>query len=173
LYGLDPSGETPCPAEFLPALSLQCLVAQVKFIPAGTPVSYGATWRPDRPTRLAVLQAGYADGVRRTPNAWTSALLHGRRAPLVGAICMDLCMADVTDIPDVEAGDVAVLLGRQGDQEITVGEVACRLGTIGYEVLCGLASRVPRVYIPAGARAPDGMAVPLSADPLRRGVEAL
>ncbi len=173
LYGLDPSPETPCPAEFAPALSLQCLVAQVKTIPAGTPVSYGATWRPSRPTRLAVLQAGYADGVRRTPKAWTTALLHSRRVPLVGVICMDLCMADVTDVPGVEAGDVAVLLGRQGDQAITVGEIACRLDTIGYEVLCGLASRVPRVYIPAGTMAPDSSVVPLSADPLRRGVEAL
>jgi alanine racemase len=173
LYGLDPSVATPCPPAFQPALSLQCLVAQVKTVPTGTAVSYGATWVAERPTRLAVLQAGYADGIRRTPKAWGSALIRGRRVPLVGAICMDLCMADVTEVPGVEAGDVAVMLGRQGDEEITVGEMACRLGTIGYEVLCGLASRVPRVYVPAGAAALETAAVPLSGSPLRMGVESL
>lgn len=173
IYGLDPSAATPCPSGFTAALSFQCLVAQVKTVPTGTAVSYGATWRAPRPTRLAVLQAGYADGVRRTPQPWGSVLIHGRRAPLVGAICMDLCMADVTDIPDVEAGDVAILLGRQGAAEISINEVACRLGTIGYEVLCGLASRVPRVYVPAGAVVPETTAVPLEGAPLRRGVEAL
>lgn len=173
LYGLDPSAATPCPPEFRPALSFQCLVAQVKAVPAGTPVSYGGTWRAERPTRLAVLQAGYADGVRRSPRPWGDVLIRGRRVPLVGAICMDLCMADVTDVPGVAEGDVAVLLGSQGQEAITVADVACRLGTIGYEVLCGLASRVPRVYIPAGAAAPERDAVPLSGRPLRAGVETL
>jgi len=173
LYGLDPSMATPCPPAFQPALSLQCLVAQVKAVPAGTPVGYGATWVAGRPTRLAVLQAGYADGIRRSPKPWGQVLVRGRRVPLVGAVCMDLCMADVTEVPGVEAGDVAVLLGRQGDEEITVGEVACRLGTIGYEVLCGLASRVPRVYVPAGAAAYPTAAVPLDGSPLRLGVESL
>jgi alanine racemase len=173
LYGLNPSVGTPGPPTFQAALSLQCLVAQVKTIPTGTPVGYGATWVAERPTRLAVLQAGYADGIRRSPKPWGDTIIRGRRAPLVGAICMDLCMADVTDVPGVEAGDVAVMLGRQGNEEITVGEVACRLGTIGYEVLCGMASRVPRVYIPVGGAAPMATAVPLAGSPLRLGVESL
>lgn len=173
LYGLDPSAATPCPPKFRPALSFQCLVAQVKTVPTGTPVSYGGTWYAGRPTRLAVLQAGYADGVRRSPRPWGDVLIRGRRAPLVGAICMDLCIADVTEIPGVAEGDVAVLLGRQGHEEITVGDVACRLGTIGYEVLCGLASRVPRVYVPDGATPPASDAVPSAGRPLHAGVETL
>jgi len=148
MYGLNPSSETPCPPGFRPALSFQCLVAQVKSLPAGVPVGYGSTWQTQRPTCLAVLQAGYADGVRRSPNGWKEVLIGGRRAPLVGAICMDLCMADVTDLPRVQAGDTAVLLGRQGTEEITVQEIAASTGTIGYEVLCNLASRVPRVFVP-------------------------
>jgi alanine racemase len=118
-----------------------------------------------------VLQAGYADGIRRSPRGWGEVLIRGRRAPLVGVTCMDLCMADVTDLPGVQEGDVAVFLGRQGDEQIGVGEVAQRLGTIGYEVLCGLASRVPRVYCPAGAGAFDANTVPLAAQPLRQGAE--
>lgn len=172
LYGLDPSPDTPCPVGFQAALSLQCLVAQVKTVPAGTPVSYGGNWIAARPTRLAVLQAGYADGLRRTPRAWGWALVRGRRVPLVGAICMDLCMADVTDVPGVAAGDVAVLLGRQGQEEITVEKMACRLDTIGYEVLCGLASRVPRVYVPEGVAEPEPGLVPVAGSPLRQGVES-
>lgn len=172
LYGLNPSAQTPCPPEFRPALSFQCLVGQVKTIPAGASVGYGATWRASGPTRLAVLQAGYADGVRRTPQPWGDVLIHGRRAPLVGAICMDLCMADVTGIPEVRTGDVAVLLGQQGGERITVEEIACRSGTIGYEVLCALASRVPRVYLPDSGPAVNDT-VPHGAQPLRVGVEAL
>ena len=171
LYGLDPSPATPCPPGFRPALTFQCLVAQVKTIPAGASVGYGATWRAARPSRIAVLQAGYADGLRRSPRGWGEVLLGGRRAPIVGVVCMDLCIVDVTDLPPVRAGDVAVLLGRQGGQAITVDEVAARLGTIGYEVLCGLASRVPRVYLPAGAPRPDPAAIPASAAPLLQGVE--
>ncbi len=171
MYGLDPTPASHIYKGFRPALSFHALVAQVKSIPTGAAVSYGGTWRAARPTRLAVLQVGYADGFRRTPDSWGHVLIHGQRAPLVGVVCMDLCMADVTDIPAVRPGDVATLLGRQGQEYIGPWDAARAAGTIGYEILTGLASRVPRVYTPAGAVQRDPATPPETGEPLRRGME--
>ena len=142
LYGLDPDPDTPKPADFQPALSLVTRVAQVKDLPAGASVSYGRRWYAAHPSRIATLPIGYADGVRRVP-AWQEALVGGQRAPIVGRICMDYCMLDVTDIPGVARGDEVVMFGRQGNERITVEEVAGWLGTIPYEVTCALSDRVP------------------------------
>ena len=145
IYGLAPSEETPLPVGFRPALAFKTQVAQVKEIPAGEGISYGATYITSAPTRIAVLPVGYADGFRRAPANWGEVLVRGRRAPLLGRVCMDQCMIDVTDIPGVRQGDEVALIGRQGDDELTADEVARKLGTIAYEVTSELLARVPRV----------------------------
>lgn len=145
IYGLSPSDEVSLPEGFRPALAFKTQVAQVKEIPAGEGISYGATYVTSAPTRIAVLPVGYADGFRRAPANWGEVLVRGQRAPLVGRVCMDQCMIDVTHIPGVRQGDEVVLIGRQGEDELTANEVAQRLGTIAYEVTAELLARVPRI----------------------------
>ncbi|HVC31975.1 MAG TPA: alanine racemase [Chloroflexota bacterium] len=148
LYGLDPSEHVRCPAGFRPALTFKTLVAQVKELPAGSPIGYGGTFVTARPSRIAVLPVGYGDGFRRSPHDWHDVLVRGQRAPIVGVVCMDMCMIDVTDVPGVRPGDEVVLIGRQGQDEITVAEAARKLGTIPYEVVTQLLARVPREVAP-------------------------
>jgi alanine racemase len=145
IYGLAPSEEVPLPAGFQPALAFKTQVAQVKEIPPGEGVGYGATYVTVRETRIAALPVGYADGFRRAPATWGGVLIHGREAPLVGRVCMDQCVVDVSHIPDVRRGDEVVLIGRQGETTLSAEEVARRLGTISYEVVSALLARVPRV----------------------------
>jgi alanine racemase len=145
VYGLAPSPEVRLPEGFQPALAFKTQVAQVKEIPAGEGISYGATYVTERPTRIAVLPVGYADGFRRAPANWGEVLVRGQRAPLIGRVCMDQCMVDVTHIPGVRLGDEVVLIGRQGSEELTAEAVAERLGTIAYEVTAELLARVPRI----------------------------
>ncbi|HEX9037825.1 MAG TPA: alanine racemase [Ktedonobacterales bacterium] len=145
IYGLPPSDEAPLPAGFAPALAFRTLVAQVQEIPAGEGISYGATYQTADPTRVATLPVGYADGFRRAPANWGEVLVRGRRAPILGRVCMDQCMIDVTHIPGVEQGDEVTLIGRQGDDELTAQAVASRLGTSAYEVVSALLARVPRL----------------------------
>jgi Alr-MurF fusion protein len=143
MYGLRPADETPLPEGFRPALSLHSEVAQVRELPAGAPVSYGAAYRTPYPARIATVPAGYADGLRRSP-PWQAMLVRGRRAPVVGRITMDYAMLDVTGIEGVRRGDPVVLIGRQGDACISTEEVAAWLGTINYEVTSTILPRVPR-----------------------------
>ncbi|HCP74890.1 MAG TPA: alanine racemase, partial [Ktedonobacter sp.] len=124
LYGLDPSAEVPIPEDFRPALSFKTQVSQVKVIPAGEGISYGCTYKTDRPTRIAVLPVGYADGFRRAPANWGSVLLHGQDAPLLGRVCMDQCIIDVSHIREARVGDEVVLIGRQGEALLTAEMVA-------------------------------------------------
>ncbi|HEY6284248.1 MAG TPA: alanine racemase [Ktedonobacteraceae bacterium] len=145
LYGLDPSTEVRLPAEFRPALSFKTQVAQVKDIPEGESISYGCTYTTNRPTRVAILPVGYADGFRRAPTNWGSVLVHGQEAPLLGRVCMDQCIIDITHIPHVRVGEEVVLIGRQGTASLTAEQVAQRLGTINYEVVSEILARVPRV----------------------------
>jgi len=147
LYGLHPSEAVPCPPDFRPALALKTQLAQVHELPADEPVSYGAAWVTPRPSRIGVLPIGYADGVRRGPFTWGEVLVRGRRAPIVGRVCMDMCMVDVTDIPGARVGDEVVLIGEQGGERITAEEVASRLGTINYEVVSQILARVPREIV--------------------------
>ena len=116
-------------------------------LPAGSPVSYGNTYRTGRETTLAVVPVGYADGFRRAPFHWGHVLLRGRRAPIIGRVTMDQTMLDVTDIPGVRQGDEVVLIGRQGDAGISTEALAECAGTIPYEILTGLNERIPREYI--------------------------
>ncbi len=146
LYGASPSAAISRArmAELRPVMRLRTAVSLVKRVPAGWRVSYGGTFTAGRPTLLAVLPVGYADGFMRY-NARGEVLIGGARAPLAGRICMDLCMADVTDAALVAEGDEVVLIGRQGEGEIRAEEVAARGGTIAYEVFCSVTGRVPRV----------------------------
>ena len=145
LYGLDPSSETRLPEGFRPALSFKTRVAHVKMVPVGESISYGCAFTARRPTRVATLPVGYADGFRRAPYHWGTVLIHGQEAPILGRICMDQCMIDVTHLPQTCIGDEVVLIGRQGSATLTAEEVSRRLGTISYEVIAELLARVPRV----------------------------
>lgn len=118
----------------------------VKSLPPGSGVSYGAEYRTQGYETIATLPVGYADGYTRLLNGKARALIKGQRAEIVGRICMDQCMLQVTGIPDVSIGDEVVLFGRQGDAEIHVDELASILGTINYEIPCMISHRVPRVY---------------------------
>ena len=138
VYGLDPSPQVPCPSDFRPALAWKTQVAQVKELPPGSFVGYGATYRTSGHERIAVIPVGYADGFRRGPHHWGEVLVRGRRAPIAGRVCMDQTMINVTDIPDVRQGDEVVLIGRQGDNRISAEEVAERLSTINYEVVSAI-----------------------------------
>lgn len=145
IYGLAPSAEVRLPEDFRPALSFKTQVAQVKMVPAGECISYGCTSITERPTRVAVLPVGYADGFRRAPKNWGTVLIHGQGVPIIGRVCMDQCMVDVTHIPQTRVGDEVVLIGRQGTATLTAEEVSQRLGTISYEVIAEFPARVPRV----------------------------
>jgi alanine racemase len=145
LYGLPPSQAVPLPAGFRQALAFKTRIAQVKLLPPGSFVSYGNTYRTRGHERVAVIPVGYADGFRRAPLNWGEVLVHGQRAPIVGRVCMDQTMLSVTHIPEARQGDEVVLIGRQGNDEITVEEVATRLGTVNYEVVSEILARVPRV----------------------------
>ena len=144
VYGLDPSPQVRCPPDFRPALAWKTQIAQVKELPPGSHVGYGAAYRTEGQERIAVIPVGYADGFRRAPQHWGEVLVRGQRAPIVGRVCMDQTMIDVTRIPGVRIGDEVVLIGAQGADRITAEEVANRLGTINYEVVSAILPRVPR-----------------------------
>ena len=147
IYGLDPSDEAPRPAGFIPALSFKTQIAMVRDVPTGTYISYGATFRTERPSRIAVLMIGYADGFRRKPNNYSEVLVRGKRAQIVGRVCMDQTMIDVTDIEGVQVGDEVVLIGKQGAEEIRAEEVAEKLGTNNYETVTTISARLERRYV--------------------------
>lgn len=153
LYGLYPSAEVNRRHVLLkPAMTLKTEVVHVKRVAAGSGISYGATYRPAREETIATLPIGYADGFNRLLSNRGSALVRGRRVPIVGRICMDQTMIKIPDDVDVRVGDEVVLYGRQGDAEIHVDEVAALLGTINYEVTCMVSRRIPRVYKRDGQR---------------------
>jgi alanine racemase len=129
-----------------PVLRWRTEVVRVKTLPPGSPVGYGLTYRTERESRIATIAIGYADGYNRLLSNSGEVLVRGQRAKIVGRVSMDLVTIDVTSIDGVSVGDEVVLLGRQGDDEISAEEIAGRLGTISYEVLCSVGARVPRIY---------------------------
>lgn len=148
IYGLYPSNEVlKDKVDLKPALSLKTRIAQVKTVGPGASISYGRTYITDRETRIATIPLGYADGYTRLFSNRVSAILHGRRVPQIGNVCMDQFMIDVTDVPEAETGDQVILIGRQGTEEITVDELGDIIGTINYEIVCMLSERIPRLYI--------------------------
>ncbi|MBI4515633.1 MAG: alanine racemase [Deltaproteobacteria bacterium] len=143
LYGIAPVAN--CSLPLAPAMRVVTRIVQLKAVPAERPLSYGQTFVTRRPSRIATIPVGYADGYDRRLSNRAQVLVRGRRAPVVGAVCMDLTLVDVSDIPDVARGDEVVLWGRQGEDEITVAEVAAWQSSITYEVMTRLGKRVPRV----------------------------
>jgi alanine racemase len=131
------------------AMRLVSQIVQLRTVPAGGTVGYGALWRAPAATRVAVLPLGYADGLPRRVTGTGEVLVRGRRCPLVGAISMDIAIADVSGVPDAALGDEAVLLGAQGGERIRTAELAARAGLTEYEVTCGMSKRVPRVHLGA------------------------
>ena len=150
-YGMYPS--TDVPTERLPlrpALQWLSRVTHVKELPAGRAISYGGTFVTDRPTMVATVPVGYADGYRRSLSGKFYVLIHGKKAPILGRICMDQLMVDVTDIPNVELDDVVTLVGRDGDEVITMEQIADAADSFNYEFVCGISRRVPRIYCRGG-----------------------
>lgn len=148
LYGLRPYSGVERRVSLRPVMSWKTRIVALKRVPAGTPVSYGSTWTAKRETALATLPLGYADGYSRRYSNRSHVLVRGRRAPLVGRVCMDMCMVDVTDVPGAEMGDEVVLLGEQGGERIDAEELALLSETINYEVVCAIAARVSRRWVP-------------------------
>jgi alanine racemase len=146
LYGISPGGEFP-DLDLRPVMSVRARVAQVTTIHPGDTVSYGRAYTAKETRRVAVVTFGYADGLFRPLSGQFDMLIHGKRARQIGRICMDMCMVDVTDIPDVTAGDTATIFGRDGDEFIGAKELTDTIQTIPYELLCAISPRVHRVYL--------------------------
>jgi alanine racemase len=146
LYGIPPAPVLADAVELAPVMSVKARISHVQRLPAGEGISYGLRYRTDRDTTIATVPAGYADGVpRELSQRGGEVLVRGRRAPIAGTVTMDQLMVDVRDAP-VEVGDEVVLIGRQGDEEITAQEWATHMDTIAYTIVCGIGPRVPRTY---------------------------
>ena len=151
LYGVLPDPASQLTVDLKPALSLLSQVVYFKVVEAGHPVSYGATWAPERDTRVVTIPIGYGDGYPRSLSSRGEVLIRGHRHPIVGRICMDQFMVDLGPHGTAYNEDEVVLIGRQGDAEIRCEAVAQDAGTIPYEILVGLNDRIPREYHSADA----------------------
>lgn len=151
LYGLYPSEEVNkenvC---LIPALELKSIVSYLKTVPKGSPIGYGATFVTQKETKVATVSIGYGDGYPRALSNKGYALVRGKKAPIIGRICMDQFMMDVSDIPEIQQGDTVTLIGKDQNEQITVEELAELAGTFNYEFVCDLGKRIPRVYISGG-----------------------
>ncbi len=150
-YGMYPSSEVSTSLLKLePALTWLSRVTHVKTLPAGREISYGGTYTTPAPTTVATIPVGYADGYRRNLSGKFHVLIHGRKAPILGRICMDQMMVDVTGIPNVAVNDRVVLVGRSGNEEITMEQIAAAADSFNYEFVSGISRRVPRIYTSGG-----------------------
>ncbi|GAB4409522.1 MAG: alanine racemase [Thermodesulfovibrionales bacterium] len=145
-------GYSPVRQPLRPAMTVKTKILSLRRLPEGSPISYGGSFITRRESLVAVLPVGYADGYSRAFSNNADVLVRGKRVPVVGRVCMDLTMVDVTGIEGVAEGDEVVLLGRQGDKEITVGELAMKAGTIPYEIMTSLGNRSRRTYVGAKGR---------------------
>ena len=146
LYGSYPSPAFQSLVQLKPVMTLKTRIHFLKRVPPGTRISYGGTFTTKRESLVATLPIGYADGYSRHLSNHGEVLIHGKRAPVVGKVCMDFIMVDVTDIPRVSVGDEVILMGKQGREQVTPEEIAEKINSISYEVLCSIGKRVPRVY---------------------------
>ena len=146
-YGLSPSVDLEGRLDLKPLLSLYTTISQIRSYPAGVSVSYGRSYVTPAPQNIAVVAIGYADGLSRRLSGRVRFLLHGKLVPVVGRICMDMCMVDVTGVPEAKVGDRVTILGDEGERRIRVTEMAQELDTIPYEILCGINKRIPRIYL--------------------------
>lgn len=145
IYGLHPSRECRLPGDFQSALEWKAILSQVKVLPPGRGVSYGHEYITQKDERIGTIPIGYADGFRRVGN--NQVLVGGKIVPVVGRVCMDQVCVQLDELPDAKAGDEVVIIGTQGEARITAEQIADRWGTINYEVVCGLAARVPRIFL--------------------------
>lgn len=150
LYGLYPSADVAKTVPLEPLMEVKTVISMIKTVPPGTPFSYGRTAQSDREMRVATVPIGYADGYPRALSNRAYMLVNGKRAPVVGNICMDQCMLDITGIPDVKEGQTVTVFGRDHGACLPVETLAALTGTINYELICGLSRRVPRVYLKNG-----------------------
>jgi alanine racemase len=151
LYGMFPSEHVETRRlPIQPALQWRSRVTHVKLLEAGREISYGGTFVTTKPTMVATVPAGYADGYSRNLSGKFHVLIHGKKAPILGRICMDQMMVDVTDIPGVQPEDPVVLVGRDGNNEITMEEISAAADSFNYEFMCGISRRVPRYYCSQG-----------------------
>lgn len=143
IYGLYPSDEVSHSIELKPAMTFMTKVTFIKRVPSGSPISYGRTFTTQKETLVATLPVGYADGYSRLLSGRGEVLIKGHRVPLIGRVCMDMCMVDVSGVEDVQPGDEVILFG----EGLPVDEVAEKIGTINYEIVCAVGKRVPRIHI--------------------------
>ena len=150
-YGMYPSDEVdPGLLELRPALRWETRIVHINLLEPGREIGYGGTYTTTHLTRVATLPVGYADGYRRNLSGRFYVLIRGKKAPILGRICMDQMMVDITDIPDAQLGDPVVLVGKNGEEQITVEQIAARGDSFNYEFVCGISRRVPRVYTLGG-----------------------
>jgi len=149
LYGMQPISHMATETELKPVLSLKARISHLKTIESGQSVGYGRSFIASRPTKVATLPIGYADGLRRDLSNGGQVLVKGKRARIIGKICMDQVMIDVSEIADIKIGDTVTIIGQDEGEAITAEEMASALGTISYEIFCGISKRVPRVYCEA------------------------
>ena len=151
IYGIYPSSEVERDiVKLAPVMELKSHITYVKDVPAGAAISYGGTYVADKKRRVATIPVGYADGYPRQLSNKGWVLIHGKKAPILGRVCMDQFMADVTEIDNVKKGDEVTLLGRDGDEFISIEEMGDLCGRFSYEFACDISPRVPRVYIKDG-----------------------
>ena len=146
-YGVLPSGDLRGRIDLKPVMSLRSTIFQIRDFEPNITVSYGRTYTTRDPERIAVVGIGYADGLSRSFSNNISFLLHGKRVPQVGRICMDMCMIDISKVPEAQVNDVVTVFGEDGGDEIEVESLSNRLNTIPYEILCGINKRIPRIYL--------------------------
>ena len=146
MYGLWPSRDVKHDIELRPALALKSHIVYIKEVPPGYEVGYGGSWRSRRESRIATIPVGYGDGYPRALSNRGYVLIRGKRAPIAGRVCMDQMMVDITNIPDAEDYDEVTLIGRDGEEEITVESLANIYGGFNYEIVCCFTKRVPRIY---------------------------
>ena len=146
-YGVLPSEDLRGMIDLRPVMSLRSTIFQIRDFEPNITISYGRTYTTEDPARIAVVGIGYADGFPRSLSSNVSFLLHGRRVPQVGRICMDMCMVDITRVPEAKVGDVVTVFGEDGGDSIELTSLANRLGTIPYELMCGINKRIPRIYL--------------------------
>ena len=148
LYGCYPSDEVDKSSLSLkPVMSVKATISHLKDVPAGFSVSYGREFISKRPSKIATIALGYADGYPRPYAPKGEVIVNGVKAPLAGNICMDQCMIDVTDVPDVKVGDEVIIMGSDGKNTILADDIAKATGTINYEIICAFGQRLPKVYV--------------------------
>jgi len=150
LYGAYPAKSFKQVIDLKPVMTLKTKIISLKNVPKGTSISYGRTFRCKKESLIAALPIGYADGYSRSLSNKGEVLIRGTKAPVVGVVCMDMTMVDVTEIPGVSLDDDVVLMGSQGKEHISAEEIAEKINTISYEIFCGISSRVPRIYTKKG-----------------------